>query len=80
MTMTDEEKYLRLMLDNMPEVLSEAALIRIIGVLLTSFSDDPHAASKLLTITHKLCMQYYAASGAECMCDDCVAHRKANSH
>jgi len=78
--MTEDEKYIQIMLDNMPEALSEVTIINIMGALLTSFSDDPHAASTLLTITHKMCMQYYAASGAECMCDDCVAHRKANSH
>ena len=78
--MTDQEEYVQLVLDHMPDRLSEADIIKIMGVLITSFVEGPHDASTLLTITHGLCMQYYAETGTECMCDECVAHRKQTAH
>ena len=82
------DAYAERVLSDMPEVLSDAHLVRIIGTLVTSYMDDTANATRLMATTLNFIDQYfdYVESGVRmgddehCMCDDCVAHRKENSH
>ena len=74
--------YADIILSGMPDALNDTTLIRIIGSLITAYKPDQAAAMELMTVIMALTENYYAAAetGGECMCADCVAHRKENSH
>lgn len=81
----EADAYIDRVLTDMPEYLSDAHIVRIIGTLITSYVPNLPEAATLLALTLDLAGKYNddissAAVDGECMCADCVAHRKENSH
>jgi hypothetical protein len=66
---------------NLPDSLQTHHILRLMGTTLTSYSDDLADANRvmleLLLLVHGF---YKQETGGECMCDTCVAQRKANAH
>ena len=67
--------------ENLPDSLQTHHILRLMGVTLTSYSEDLADANRtmleLLLLVHGF---YKQETGGECMCDTCVARRKANAH
>ena len=81
----EADAYTDRVLTDMPEYLSDAHIIRIIGTLITSYVPNTIDAARLMVVALDLAGKYHdemsaAAVDDECMCADCVAHRKASSH
>ena len=81
----EADAYTDRVLTDMPEYLSDGHIVRIVGTLITSYVPSIPEAATLLALTLDLAGKYNDEMSAdavdgECMCPNCVAHRKDNSH
>jgi len=82
--MTKEElslAFAQRIIDDMPEWMADTDTISVMALLVTSYADDPAEATHMFAVAHAAAMQtYHTEVGGECMCDECVAHRKQTAH
>jgi len=66
----------------LPDSMQTHHIIRLMGVALTGYCDSASAAGRILIELSLLVKGYYQqeANGGVCMCDTCIAQRKAESH
>lgn len=88
--MTEEEqarrdaeaiKLMDLIDSNLPEELSDEAVVAICNTLISSYAPDARAAGLwVMTLAQMVADSYRADTGGECMCDNCVTERKRNAN
>lgn len=79
----DEEaiKLMDLIDSNLPEELSDEAVVAICQSLITSYAADARTASLwVITLAQMVADKYRTDTGGECMCDNCVTERKRNAN
>ena len=77
----DAEQFIALVRDNVPDKMTTETIIRVVGGLITDFSEDRTDAALFLHLLTVLVLSYYDQDpSGECMCPDCTAERKANAN
>lgn len=72
------DAFIDMIRDSAPEVLSMDHIARACVGLILTYAEDHNDASVYLTEIISDLRLYY--TGGECMCDECVAHRKATAN
>lgn len=70
---------------NLPDSMQTHHILRLMGMTLTSYCDDSVDAGRILLDLALLVNGYYQQfdndpETGECMCDKCIAQRKAQAH
>lgn len=70
---------------NLPDSMQTHHIIRLMGVALTSYCDSASDAGRVILELSLLVKGYYQQldndpESGECMCDGCIAQRKAQAH
>lgn len=79
----EADAYVERVLSDMPEFLSDAHIVRIIGSIVTAYVPDVIDAARLLMTTLELAAKYHdevLAADNDCMCTTCVRERKESAH
>lgn len=70
---------------NLPDSMQTHHILRLMGITLTSYCDDGVDAGRIVIELALLVKEYYRQfdndpESGECMCDKCIAQRKAQAH